>query len=118
MTPSQRIDQLIAKIPDWRGKTFSALRKAILAADKGITEDWKWDVPVWTSSGIITTGEVYKKAVKLTFAKGAALPDPAGLFNSSLTGNVRRAIDFAEGAAVNEAGLAALVRAAIALNAA
>ena len=117
-TPAELLDERIALLGDWRGPMLAHLRAVILAADPSITEDWKWDVPVWTSSGIITTGEVYKKAVKLTFAKGAALPDPAGLFNSSLTGNVRRAIDFAEGAAVNEAGLAALVRAAIALNAA
>lgn len=115
-TPAQLIDARIAELPDWRGETLAKLRAIIRAADPAIVEDWKWQVPVWEQNGIICTGEVYKKAVKLTFAKGAALPDPAKLFNSSLEGNVRRAIDVPEGAKINEKALQALVRAAVAHN--
>lgn len=115
-SPSALINHRIAELPDWRGPMLARLRAIIQAADPAVVEEWKWSVPVWSCGGIICTGESYKKVVKLTFAKGASLADPAGLFNSSLEGNVRRAIDFAEGAAVDEAALTALVRAAIALN--
>lgn len=115
--PSQRIDARIAELGDWRGEMLARLRKVILAADAEITEDWKWrGVPVWYRGGMICTGETYKAAVKMTFAKGAALDDPSGLFNASLDGNQRRAIDFHEGDAINEPALTALIRAAIALN--
>jgi hypothetical protein len=114
---SQKIDEHIAALTDWRGEMLSKLRAIINSADPDVTEEWKWGVPVWSRDGIICTGETYKKAVKLTFAKGAALEDPAKLFNSSLDGNTRRAIDFQEGAAVNEAALKALVFAAARLNA-
>lgn len=115
--PSQLIDARIAELADWRGEMLARLRALIHAADPQVVEEWKWrGVPVWSHDGIITTGETYKAAVKLTFAKGASLADPAGLFNASLEGNARRAIDFAEGAAVNEDALTALVRAAVALN--
>lgn len=111
------IDAKIAALPDWRGATLARLRALLLQALPNALEEWKWSTPVWTASGgIVCTGEVYKKVVKLTFPKGAALPDPAGLFNSSLEGNVRRAIDFAEGAAVNEAAFKALFQAAAAAN--
>ena len=110
------IDRRIADLQDWRGALLGQLRAVICAADPGVTEEWKWNVPVWSCGGILCTGETYKKAVKLTFAKGASLPDPARLFNSSLEGKVRRAIDFPEGATVNAAALGALVRAAAALN--
>jgi len=117
LTPSQRIDARIAGLGDWRGAMLARLRQVILAADAEITEDWKWrGVPVWYRRGMICTGETYKAAVKMTFAKGAALDDPAGLFNASLDGNQRRAIDFHEGDEVDEAALTALIRAAIALN--
>ena len=115
-TPAQLIDARIAELPDWRGETLAKLRAIIRAADSSIVEDWKWQVPVWEQNGILCTGEVYKKAVKLTFAKGAALSDPAKLFNSSLEGNTRRAIDVAEGAKINEKALKELIRAAVALN--
>jgi hypothetical protein len=111
------IDARIAELGDWRGPMLARLRAIIRAADPGIVEEWKWSVPVWSHAGILCTGETYKKAVKLTFAKGASLPDPAGLFNSSLDGNVRRAIDFHEGDVPDEKALRALVRAAVALNA-
>jgi hypothetical protein len=115
--PSQRIDARIAELGDWRGEMLARLREVILAADAEITEDWKWrGVPVWYRGGMICTGETYKAAVKMTFAKGAALDDPSGLFNASLDGNQRRAIDFHEGDAINEPALTALIRAAIALN--
>jgi hypothetical protein len=115
--PSQRIDARIAELGDWRGEMLARLRKVILAADAEITEDWKWrGVPVWYRGGMICTGETYKAAVKMTFAKGAALDDPSGLFNASLDGNQRRAIDFHEGDVINEPALTALIRAAIALN--
>jgi hypothetical protein len=115
---SAQIDARIASLGDWRGPMLARLRAIIRGADPGIVEEWKWSVPVWSHGGIVCTGETYKKAVKLTFAKGASLPDPAGLFNSSLEGKVRRAIDFHEGDEPDEKALTALVRAAIALNAA
>lgn len=114
---SQLIDERIEELADWRGELLARLRAVIRAADPAIIEEWKWRVPVWSRDGIICTGEAYKSTVKLTFAKGAALKDPAGLFNSSLEGNTRRAIDFREGDKVNEAALKTLVRAAAALNA-
>jgi hypothetical protein len=114
---SALIDARIASLGDWRGQTLAQVRAVIRRALPEVVEEWKWrGVPVWSQSGILCTGETYKAAVKLTFAKGAALPDPAGLFNASLDGNVRRAIDIHEGGAVNEEALAGLVRAAAALN--
>lgn len=114
---SGQIDAKIASLSDWRGEMLAQLRAIIRAADPEVIETVKWGgVPVWERNGIITTGETYKTAVKLTFAKGASLGDPTGLFNSSLEGSTRRAIDFREGDPVNEAALTALVRAAIALN--
>lgn len=113
---SALIDAKIRELPGWRGKTLAQLRKLIRAADPEIVEEWKWDIPVWSRGGIVCTGEVYKNAVKMTFPKGAALPDPARLFNSSLTGNVRRAIDVHAGEPVDEAALQNLIRAAVALN--
>jgi hypothetical protein len=115
-SPSQSIDARIKELGDWRGTTLSRLRALIKEADPGVVEEWKWQVPVWSHDGLICTGETYKSAVKMTFAKGAELKDPAGLFNSSLEGNVRRAIDFREGEKINEKALKALVRAAVALN--
>ena len=114
--PADLIDQRIAELGDWRGETLAAARRLILAADPAIVEEWKWGVPVWSKDGIICTGEVYKKAVKLTFAKGASVADPAGLFNSSLDGNARRAIDIPQGAAIDGAALQGLVRAAASVN--
>jgi hypothetical protein len=117
-TPRALIDAKIKALGDWRGKTLARVRAIIHAADPEVVEEWKWrGVPVWSHAGIICTGETYKAAVKLTFVAGASLPDPAGLFNSSLDGNTRRAIDLAEGEAINEAALAALIQAASALNA-
>jgi hypothetical protein len=119
---SASIDAKIRELGDWRGKTLSKVRTIIRAADPEIVEEWKWakqtspGVPVFSHGGIVCTGETYKNAVKLTFAKGAALPDPSGLFNSSLDGNVRRAIDIHEGDKINEAALKDLIRAAVALN--
>ena len=113
---SALIDERIKELADWRGKTLSKMRQLIHAADPEIVEEWKWGIPVWSHGGIVCTGETYKKAVKLTFAKGAGVKDPSGLFNSSLTGNVRRAIDIHEGGKVNEAALKELIRAAVALN--
>ena len=110
------IDARIASLGDWRGPMLARLRAVIHAADPGVVEEWKWSVPVWSHGGILCTGETYKKAVKLTFAKGASLPDPKGLFNSSLEGNVRRAIDFHEGDAPDEQALKALIRAAVEMN--
>jgi hypothetical protein len=116
------IDAKIRELGDWRGKTLAKVRTIIHAADPEIVEEWKWakqtspGVPVFSHGGIVCTGETYKNAVKLTFAKGAALPDPSGLFNSSLDGNVRRAIDIHEGDKINEAALKDLIRAAVALN--
>lgn len=117
MSPSEKIDARIAELGDWRGAMLARLRALILLARPDATEDWKWrGVPVWYDHGMICTGETYKTIVKLTFAKGASLDDPAGLFNASLEGNVRRAIDFGEGASIDEDALIALVRAAAALN--
>lgn len=114
---SQRIDNRIAELGDWRGETLSRMRKLIKQADPDVVEEWKWmGTPIWSHDGILCTGESYKKVVKLTFAKGASLQDPAGLFNSSLEGNVRRAIDVHEGEKVDEAAFKALVREAVALN--
>jgi hypothetical protein len=114
---SQQIDVRIAELTDWRGATLAKVRAVIKQADPEVEETWKWrGVPVWEHAGIVCTGETYKGAVKLTFAKGASLPDPAGLFNSSLDGNTRRAIDIHESDAINEAALVALIRAAVALN--
>jgi len=110
------IDARIKELQDWRGETLARLRAVIRSADPGVTEDWKWNIPVWSCNGILCTGETYKKAVKLTFAKGASLKDPSSLFNSSLDGNVRRAIDFPESAEINERALRSLVQAAVALN--
>jgi hypothetical protein len=113
---SELISKRIAELGDWRGKTLSRMRKLIKQADPGAVEEWKWGIPVWSHDGIICTGETYKKVVKLTFAKGASLKDPARLFNSSLEGNVRRAIDIHEGEEVAEPAFQALVRQAAALN--
>jgi hypothetical protein len=117
-SPSKLIDGRIKELGDWRGEMLGRIRGLIKEADPEIVEEWKWrGVPVWEHDGIICTGETYKAVVKMTFAKGAALEDPAGLFNSSLEGNVRRAIDFREGEKINEKALKALIRAAVALNA-
>jgi hypothetical protein len=116
-SPSQLIDARIKELGDWRGEILSRLRALIRDADPEVVEEWKWrGVPVWSHDGIICTGETYKNVVKMTFAKGAALEDPAGLFNSSLDGNTRRAIDLQEGEKIDEGALKALVRAAVALN--
>ncbi|HEY2052550.1 MAG TPA: DUF1801 domain-containing protein [Solirubrobacterales bacterium] len=116
-SPSQLIDQRIAELGDWRGETLERVRQLIKAADPEVEETWKWrGVPVWEHDGIICTGETYKKAVKLTFAKGASLDDPKGLFNSSLEGNARRAIDIHEDDEIDEPALQALIRAAVDLN--
>jgi hypothetical protein len=116
-SPSQLIDARIKDLGDWRGKMLSRLRTLIKEADPDVIEEWKWrGVPVWSHDGMICTGETYKSVVKMTFAKGAALKDPAGLFNSSLEGNTRRAIDFHEGEKIDEAALKTLVRAAVTLN--
>ena len=116
-SPSELIDARINELGDWRGETLSRLRTLVKQADPEVVEEWKWrGVPVWSHAGMICTGESYKTAVKLTFAKGAALEDPSGLFNSSLEGNTRRAIDFHEGDKINENALKALIRAAVALN--
>jgi len=110
------IDARIEELGGWRGALLARIRALIRAAVPGVVEEWKWAIPVWSHHGLITTGEAYKKVVKLTFAKGASLPDPSGLFNSSLDGKVRRAIDFHEDDALDEEALKALVRAAAALN--
>ncbi len=110
------ISKRIAELGDWRGETLSRMRQLIKQADPDVVEEWKWMNPVWSHDGIICTGESYKNAVKLTFAKGASLKDPAGLFNSSLEGNTRRAIDIHEGEAVDPSAFKALVRQAVALN--
>lgn len=115
-SPAELIDARIEELGGWRGATLSRLRGLIKEADPRVVEEWKWDVPVWSLDGIICTGEAYKKAVKLTFAKGAHVKDPKRLFNSSLEGNTRRAIDFQEGADVDGASFKALVRDAISLN--
>lgn len=111
-----RIDARIRELGDWRGRMLAKLRGIVHEADPEIVEEWKWGIPVWSHGGIVCTGEVYKKVVKMTFAKGAALKDPAGLFNSSLEGKVRRAIDFPEGGKLNEKALKELIRAAVGLN--
>ena len=116
-SPSQLIDGRIKELPDWRGKMLARVRALIKEADPDVVEEWKWrGVPVWEHDGIICTGETYTNIVKMTFAKGAALKDPSGLFNASLDGNTRRAIDFHEGEKIDEEGLKALVRAAVILN--
>jgi hypothetical protein len=116
-SPSQLIDARIKELNDWRGETLARVRILIKQADPEVVEEWKWrGVPVWSHAGIICTGETYKNAVKMTFAKGASLEDPSGLFNSSLEGNTRRAIDFHEGDKIDEKALKALIRAAVALN--
>ena len=116
-SPSQLIDARIKELGDWRGEVLSRLRTLVKEADPEIVEEWKWrGVPVWYHDGMICTGETYKNIVKMTFAKGAALKDPSGLFNSSLDGNTRRAIDFHEGENIDEEGLKTLVRAAVTLN--
>ena len=116
-TPSRLIDARIKELGDWRGETLARVRAIIKQAVPGVVEEWKWrGVPVWYRAGMICTGETYKNAVKMTFAKGASLEDPAGLFNSSLEGNTRRAIDIHEGDKIDEKALKALIRAAVALN--
>lgn len=115
-SPSDLIDAKIAGLGDWRGEMLSRLRTLIRQADPGVVEEWKWGTAAWSHEGLICTGETYKAVVKLTFPKGASLPDPAKLFNSSLDGNVRRAIDFKAGDTVNEKAFQALVRAAVAAN--
>ena len=115
-SPADLIDARIEELGGWRGEMLSRLRAVIKEADPEVVEEWKWENPVWSHHGLICTGEAYKKVVKMTFAKGASLKDPAGLFNSSLEGNVRRAIDFHEEDRVNEKALKALIRAAVALN--
>ena len=115
-SPSRLIDARIKELDDWRGKTLSHVRALIKQADPEVVEEWKWNVPVWSHDGLICTGEAYKSVVKLTFAKGASLKDPSGLFNSSLEGNVRRAIDIHEGDEIDEAAFKTLIRAAAALN--
>lgn len=113
---SRLIDAKISELGDWRGETLARVRTLVKQAVPDVVEEWKWSVPVWSHAGIICTGETYKKAVKLTFARGASLEDPSGLFNSSLEGNTRRAIDFHEGGKIDEKALKALIRAASALN--
>jgi hypothetical protein len=116
-SPSRLIDARIKELNDWRGETLARIRALIRQADPDVVEEWKWrGVPVWSHAGIICTGETYKNVVKMTFAKGAALEDPAGLFNASLEGNTRRAIDFHEGDKIDEKALKALIRAAVSLN--
>jgi hypothetical protein len=116
-SPSELIDARISELSDWRGETLARIRTLIKQADPDVVEEWKWrGVPVWSHAGIICTGETYKNVVKMTFAKGASLDDPSGLFNSSLEGNTRRAIDFHEGEEIDEEALKALIRAGVALN--
>ena len=116
-SPSELIDARIEELGDWRGALLARLRKLIHAADPGVVEEWKWrGVPVWSHDGILCTGETYKSVVKMTFAKGASLKDPSGLFNASLEGNTRRAIDLREGEKIDEKALKALIRAAVKLN--
>jgi len=116
-SPSKLIDERIRELDDWRGKMLSRLRALIKQADPDAVEEWKWSVPVWSHGGLICTGETYKSVVKMTFAQGASLKDPSHLFNSSLEGNTRRAIDFHEGDKIDEEALKALIRAAVTLNA-
>ena len=113
---SRLIDARIEELGDWRGRMLGRLRALVREADPGVVEEWKWSNPVWSHDGLICTGETYKKVVKMTFAKGASLKDPSGLFNSSLEGNTRRAIDFHEGEKIDEKALKALVREAVAAN--
>ena len=113
---SELISRRIEELGDWRGETLARMRELILKADPGVVEEWKWGIPVWSHDGIVCTGETYKKVVKLTFAKGASLEDPSGLFNSSLEGKVRRAIDIGEGEKVDGAAFKKLVREAVGLN--
>ncbi len=115
-TPSQLIDARIEELGDWRGATLAHLRRLIKQADPEVIEEWKWNVPVWSHAGLICTGETYKSAVKLTFARGAALDDPSELFTSSLDGKVRRAIDFREGASIDQDAFKMMIRAAVTLN--
>ena len=116
-SPSRMIDERIKELGDWRGRMLSRLRALIKQADPEVVEEWKWrGVPVWSHDGLICTGETYRNVVKMTFSRGASLPDPSGLFNSSLDGNTRRAIDFHEGDTMDEAALKALIRAAVTLN--
>jgi hypothetical protein len=116
-SPSQLITERIAELGDWRGETLAQIRKLITEADPKITEEWKWrGVPVWSDSGIVCTGESYKTLVKLTFPKGASIKDPEGIFNSSLDGNARRAIDLHQGDKINESAFKAIIRAAVELN--
>jgi hypothetical protein len=115
-SPSQLIDARIKELSDWRGKMLGRLRALVKEADPEVVEEWKWGIPVWSHDGLISTGETYKKVVKMTFAKGASLKDPSRLFNSSLEGNTRRAIDFHEGEKIDEKALKALIREAVALN--
>ena len=115
-SPSRLIDERIDELGDWRGETLARIRAVIKEADPEVVEEWKWGVPVWSHAGIICTGETYQKAVKMTFAKGASLEDPSGIFNSSLEGKTRRAIDIHEGEEIDEKALKALIRAAVAHN--
>jgi len=115
-SPSRLIDQRIKELGDWRGETLARVRGLIRQADPDVVEEWKWGVPVWSHSGLICTGEAYKSVVKLTFARGASLADPSRLFNSSLEGNVRRAIDLRDGETIDETEFKTLIRAAVALN--
>jgi hypothetical protein len=115
--PAELIDKAIAALDDWRGQTLARIRALIHEADPDVVEEWKWGIPVWSHDGIVCTGETYKAAVKTTFAKGASVEDPSGLFNSSLEGSARRAIDFRQGEAIDEAAFKALFRAAVAVNA-
>ena len=115
-SPSQLIDARIEELGDWRGRMLGRLRVLVKEADPDVVEEWKWSVPVWSHDGLICTGETYKNVVKMTFAKGASLKDPSRLFNSSLDGNTRRAIDFREGENIDEDALKTLVRAAVTLN--
>ena len=114
--PSRRIDARIEELADWRGKMLARLRAVVKEADPDVVEEWKWNIPVWSHDGLLCTGEVYKNVVKMTFAKGASLADPSAIFNSSLEGNTRRAIDFREGEKVDEKALKALIRAAVVFN--
>lgn len=114
---SRQIDQRLAELGDWRAETLGLVRKLVREAEPEVVEEWKWETPVWSRHGILCTGEAYKAKVKLTFAKGASLPDPAGLFNASLEGNTRRAIDIHEGGQIDRDAFKALIRAAVALNA-
>ncbi|HWU15943.1 MAG TPA: DUF1801 domain-containing protein [Caulobacter sp.] len=114
--PSELIDNAIAALDDWRGETLARIRKLIHEADPDVVEEWKWGIPVWSHDGILCTGETYKAAVKTTFIKGASVEDPSGLFNSSLEGATRRAIDFRQGETIDEEAFKALIRAAVALN--